>query len=172
MPHIQPDLIQRFLADEADLAERDIVTEHLACCDECSALLAALAAEDDTLADALRLDPAEAEWLGSIDLTEPVLAKLRPWYWEPGTIITAVIVAVPALLALQTVSAMLDRQLVIESPIGFTISLIRSLGPALWRMAAYMSRGGLLLTIWPALVLAAGIGLYLARTKKEERTNA
>lgn len=172
MPHIQPELMQRFLADEVDLMEREAIAEHLATCTACADLLVALTAEDDTLSDALRLDESEAEWIASLDLAAPVLQKIRPWYREPGTIISMLLVAGPALWGLNTVAGLLGSRLAIDHPIGFVVETLQALLPALWRLALYLLRGGLLTAIWPVLILAAAYFLWHARTKKEGPENA
>jgi hypothetical protein len=167
MQHIQPDLMQRFLADEVDLMQRDAVTEHVAGCDACAALLVALAAEDDSLGEALRLDDAETAWVEATDLTAAVLEKVRPWYREPGAIITMLVIALPTLLALSQVAALVSRSFTIEHPVGLVLELLQTLLPALWHLVLFVLRGGLLTTLWPILALAAVCFLWHLRSKKE-----
>lgn len=172
MQHIQPELIQRFLADEADLMEREAVTEHLAHCDECAALLVQITADDDSLALALGLDEAEAAWVASVDLTQPVLTKIRPWYREPVFLAVVVPIALVATYMVSQVSSLIIRQFTMEGPVGLTVEALRNLIPLLWRLNMYLGQGGLLRTLWPALLLAALVWFWRSRAKKEVETDA
>jgi hypothetical protein len=171
MQHIQPDLMQRFLADEVDLMEREAVTEHLADCDACAALLVQMTADDDSLTEALRLGHDEAAWIGSLDLTAPVLAKLRPWYREPAVLAVTVPLILLAGYLFQVVTSLIFGAMSTEGPVGTTLDLLRSLLPALWRFNLYLGHGGLLRTIWPVLVLAGAVWLWKVRTNKKEYEN-
>ena len=169
MKHIELEQMQRFLADEIDLIERDSVAEHLACCDQCAALLAQVTADDELLAGALRLDDEEKQWLELVDLTEPVLQKIRPWYREPAAIAIGLLALVPPLFFLSRMVPLLVSSLWRD---GSTFDLLSDLVPALWHLNLYLGRGGLLVTMWPALVLAAILWFVTARTKKEAPDHA
>jgi predicted anti-sigma-YlaC factor YlaD len=171
MQHIQPDLMQRFLADEVDLMEREAVTEHLAECDACAALLVQMTADDDSLSQALRLDDDEAAWIASLDLTAPVLAKMRPWYREPAVLAITVPLILLAGYLFHLVTSLILGALGTEGPVGTTVELLRSLIPALWRLNLYLGHGGLLRTLWPVLVLAGAAWLWKSRTNKKEYEN-
>ena len=169
MQHVQPELMQRFLADEADLMERETVTEHLAHCEECAALLVQMAAEDDSLSMALRLDEDEIAWAAAVDVTQPVLQKLRPWYREPVALAVISGILLFAAYMLSQTSLLLGGALQIDGPVGLTVKAV----PALWRMLVYIGQGGLLITLLPVLALATVIWLLRSRLmKKEEKTNA
>ncbi|MDF2627005.1 MAG: hypothetical protein K0R39_836 [Symbiobacteriaceae bacterium] len=172
MRHIQPDLMQRFLADEVDLMERETVTEHLTHCEACTALLVQMTADDDSLSFALGLDEAEAEWVASFDLTAPVMAKLRPWYRDPAVWAIVAPMLLVASFGLSLVSGLLTRSVEPTGPVGFTVGAMRELIPALWKLSAYLGQGGLLRTIWPVLLLAGAIWFWRSRMKKEEESNA
>lgn len=172
MRHIQPDLMQRFLSDEVDLMERETVTEHLTHCEECTALLVQMTADDDSLSLALGLDEAEAEWVASVDLTAPVMAKLRPWYREPAVWAILAPILLLAAYMLSRVGAFLMRTAEPTGPVGFTVDTLRSLVPALWKLNVYLGQGGLLRTIWPVLLLAGAIWFWRSRMKKGVQSNA
>lgn len=172
MTHIRPELMQRFLADEADLMERDAVADHLAQCDECAALLAQMAAEDDGLSLALTLEPEEAAWISGVDLTPAVLAKINPWYRRPSAYLPFLLAGFPASVALYLVAASVKQMLLGVQPVGAVVMGLQTLIPALYRLLQYLSRGGLLTTIWPALLLAGAIWLWRVRMKKEVPDNA
>jgi hypothetical protein len=40
--------------------------------------------------------------------------------------------------------------------------------PALWRFVLYITRGGVLATLWPALVLGGGLWLWRRHLKEEK----
>jgi len=170
--HIEFELMQRFLAGEADLAEQDTVAEHLACCDQCAALLAQVTADDAALAGALRFDDDEMQWLASVDLTGPVLQNIRPWYQEGASLAVGLLVLAPALWLLNWVVSMITASVVTDTPVGSTLEFLKGLIAALWELNLYLGRGGLLVTIWPALALAAALWLFYAYSKKEDRSNA
>lgn len=172
MRHIQPDLMQRFLADEVDLMERDTVTEHLTHCEECTALLVQMTADDDLLSLALSLDEAETAWAASVDLTPTVMEQLRPWYRD---LAVWAIIAPLVLLAsymLSRVGALLTYTAEPVDSVGFAVDTLRSLVPALWKLGVYLGQGGLLRTIWPALLLAGAIWFWRSRMKKGVQSNA
>ncbi|HWI62005.1 MAG TPA: zf-HC2 domain-containing protein [Symbiobacteriaceae bacterium] len=172
MRHIQPELLQRFLADEVDLMERESVTEHLAHCEDCTALLVQMTADDDSLALALSLDDEEAAWVASLDLTEPVLKQIRPWYREPAALAILLPVVAIATFMLSWVSSLLSRTVSETGPVGLVVEALRSLIPMLWRLNSYLGQGGLLRSIWPVLVLAAAVWFWRSRMNKEGKTNA
>lgn len=171
MQHIQPDLMQRFLADEADLMEREAVTEHVTQCDACAALLVQMTADDDTLAQALRLDEDEAAWIGSLDLTAPVLAKIRPWYREPAVLAITVPLVLLAGYLFHLVTSLILGAIGDEGAVGAAVSLMRSLIPALWRLNIYLGHGGLLRSLWPVLILAGAVWFWKTRIMKKEYEN-
>lgn len=171
--HIQPDLMQRFLADEADLMEREAVTAHLARCEECSALLVEMTAEDDSLSLALSLDEAELAWADSVDLTQPVLRKLRPWYLEPALLGIALPLVLFAGFMLSLASRLISWTFGGgDGPIGLTVGAMRELIPALWKLNLYLGQGGLLRSLWPVVLLAGAVWLWRVRTKKEDKSHA
>lgn len=172
MTHVRIDLMQRFLADEADLMERDAIAEHLTQCDECAALLSQLAADDDSLAEALRLDPAEAEWVASMDLTGHVMARISPWYTKPSYYLPLLLAGAPAALLFSMVTSFLGQLVRGTEPMDAFMSALRALIPALWRLNLYLARGGLLKAIWPALLLAALITIWHYSRKKEAPDHA
>ncbi|HYF93010.1 MAG TPA: zf-HC2 domain-containing protein [Symbiobacteriaceae bacterium] len=173
MQHVQPELLQRFLADEIDLMERESVSEHLATCGECAALLAQVAADDDALAQALHLDEAEAGWIASVDLTEPVLERIRPWYKEPVTLTILVAFVLLTAYLFAQMSSLIGRQLRWGGPVDFLVDAVRGIFPAVLRLLVYIGQGGLLTAVWPALALTALIWLMRSRwMKKEDKTNA
>ncbi|HYF76010.1 MAG TPA: hypothetical protein VD973_02670 [Symbiobacteriaceae bacterium] len=173
MKHIQPDLMQRFLADEVDLMERETVTEHLTLCEECTALLIQMTADDDSISLALGLDEAETDWVASVDLTAAVMEKLRPWYRDPAVWVIVAPLVLLASYMLSWVGSLLTRSAVgPEGPVGFAVGALRELVPALWKLGAYLGQGGLLRSIWPVLLLAGAIWFWRSRTKKEVQSHA
>jgi anti-sigma factor RsiW len=170
MTHVSPELMQRFLAGEVDLMLRESVSEHLACCDSCAELLVLLSAEDDALTDALRLDAADQAWVASMDLTVRVMDQVIPWYRRPSLYLPTALVVASAVYVLNWTLSLVTHSLTAE-PVGLTVSLLQQLLPALWRMTQYLSQGGLLPSIWPAVVLAAALWLWRSRTIKKEARN-
>lgn len=173
MRHIQPDLMQRFLADEVDLMERETVTEHLTHCEECTALLIQMTADDDSLSLALGLDESETDWVASVDLTATVMEKLRPWYRDPAVwAIVAPLLLLTSYMLSRVGASLTHRAVGSEGPVGFAVDALRDLIPALWKLGAYLGQGGLLRTIWPVLLLAGAIWFWRSRMKKEVQSNA
>lgn len=172
MTHIQPELMQRFLANEADLMEREAIADHLALCDECAARLAVVAAEDDGLTLALKLEPGEAEWIASLDLAPAVLKRVNPWYGRPSAYLPFLLAGAPAALSFYLITYAVKQMLLGVEPVGAVVMGLQTLLPALYRLILYLARGGMLTTIWPALLLAAAIWFWSARRKKEVSSNA
>jgi|GEM_PF-3281795 len=173
MRHLQPEQMQRFLADELDLMEREAVTDHLSHCEACAELLVQMTADDDTLTLALGIDAEEAAWIASLDLTQPVMAGIRPWYREPAFLAIVVPLIAFASFMLAQVGRLLSLTPDDGGPIGFTVDALRALIPALWRVNIYLGQGGLLRTLWPVLLLAAAYWFWRSRmTSKEDKTNA
>ncbi|HWI53505.1 MAG TPA: zf-HC2 domain-containing protein [Symbiobacteriaceae bacterium] len=172
MKHVQPEQMQRFLADELDLMEREAVTDHLAHCEACADRLVQMTADDDSLSLALGLADDEAAWIASLDLTQPVLAKIRPWYREPAFLAISVPLVAFAAFMLAQVGRLLSLTQDDGGPIGFTVEALRTLIPALWRLNIYLGQGGLLRTLWPVLLLTGAVWFWRSRMKKEENTNA
>jgi len=169
--HLQADLLQRYLAGEADLTEQDTVVEHLAECDECASLLADMAADDRTLTAALRLTDAEAAWIAGMDLTQPVMTRLA-WYREPSLIVLALLALLPGTWILGQAGQWMVAQLTADGPVGTALAIGGLLGSALWNLLVYASNGGLLVQIWPVLILAAGYWLGRRYYKKEDKSHA
>lgn len=169
--HPETERLHLYLSGALDPAERRDVEAHLAGCGECAQALAELAAEDEALAGALGLDPAEAAWVESVDLVEPVMAQIA---CSPRS--TPVLVLVAALLSLAGYlggslwTYLLD--LLPEPGIGSFIALVRSAGPAALRLVLWLGEGGLLATLWPLFVAGAAIGLGYVLTKGEEKRYA
>ncbi|HLN65390.1 MAG TPA: hypothetical protein VK464_28030 [Symbiobacteriaceae bacterium] len=166
MRHVPPELMQRFLAGEVDLMERDAVSDHLTCCEACTDLLVQLTAEDDALTAALRLETADEAWIAGLDLTGPVMERLDPWYRRPAIYLPALLATVCATGMLQVVLSFLTDSFA-SDPVGLVVGLFRNLLPALWHLNVYLSRGGLLTTLMPVTLLAGVIWGWRARSKKE-----
>ncbi len=166
MRHCEIEQLHQYLAGALAETERAEVEAHLTGCHACSMALAEIAAEDALLTDSLALDAAERVWIESIDLVEPVMALASPRFrLTPPVVLTSLLMLAGGYLAGSIWSA--GSGLLGDLPdIGAIITLI----PQFFRFFAWLSGGGLLLTLWPALLIAALSGLWhLTRTKE---TNA
>lgn len=165
MEHIMPELLQRYLHGEADLTEINGVDEHLSRCPSCQELLAQTAADDSLLTTALVLDAEDAAWANSLDLTQSVLHKVTPWFRHPPSLLTALILLATGAWGLAQMTALFGRLIPWDGLVGLTIKLGPSLARGVWWTLVYISEGGLLASLWPALALAAG---YVWRLYQKE----
>lgn len=167
MNHIEPERLQRYLAGEADPAEALLVDQHLADCVDCANQLAITASDDAFLNQVLQLDEEELAWIAHLDLTAPVLNRIVPWYRQPHTwLIMAPFIIAGAGLSRQVLGRLIHL-VGWAGPVDLGIDLTRSLV----RLIVYLSHGGLMVTLWPALLLAGAIWLW-KRGSKEERDYA
>lgn len=171
MKHIPNEELQRYLTGEMDLVDQAAVEAHMAECSECSEELAALAAEDALLREAVALTPEEEAWAAGIDLTEPVLMQLTPWTRHPVVIATGIILAAAAAWGVQEVAWQLEALFLAGRAAGVAA---RAVSIGLWLvedLADFMAQGGLLPVLWPAA--AVGLLFWLRhRGRREEHDYA
>ena len=128
--------------------------------------LAAMGAKPRWVLLAGSLPAADEAWIAGLDLTGPVMGRLDPWYRQPAVYLPALLAVVCATGMLQVVLSFLTRSFT-SDPVGLVVGLFRNLIPALWHLNVYLSRGGLLTTMFPVTLLAGAIWLWRARSKKE-----
>jgi hypothetical protein len=166
MNHVSPAQLQQFLVDSAD----DAVAAHVQSCTECAELLATIAADDDTLVDALRLNGEELAWATSLDLTQPVLSQLDRWYQHSHlqVVVLSILLGGSMMEAGQRVFRFLFAP---QGTVGFTINLsewvltllvdfVRSVNA--WNMIATLS----------LLLLLVGFTWISYRMKEEDHPYA
>lgn len=168
MTHLDRTLLQRYLAGELDLMATEEAGSHLAVCPACSQALAELAADDAALAGALALDESEQAWVSSLDLTGPVLQQIRPRPVAWQTFIICVLALAPVVYAFRMTAGLARFG---RPSLGSLPDLIRELVPALLDLSGYLSNGGLIPKIWPALLLGAVL-VFRRHTKKEDSPHA
>lgn len=167
MRHAETERLHRYLAGALAPAEREALESHLTDCPECSVTLAQLAAEDAMLTDALTLNAVERAWIASVDLVEPVMAQVAPRFrLTPPVLLVSLLVLVAGYLAGAIWSAGAGLLPTLTNP-GALVDLLHSLLPRLVDLAGWLSRGGLLPSIWPIFAVAALAGLWRLTHTKE-----
>jgi len=162
--HIQYEALQRHLAAESDPAEARQIDAHLAICDECAAVRAALAAEDLHLSDALILSQADSDWVATVDLWPTVKQQITPWYLQPqGYLVILALLATCGWVLDQTMPILIQA-VVRGGPMDLLIRLVRNLVLVLVQLLIYLDRGGILANIWPLPLLIGTV--YLFRTRR------
>lgn len=167
MTHLQGELLQRYLAGEADLIEIEQLEAHLAACDTCSHLLTQIAADDAQLAASLALDEAELAWAEGLDLTGPVGRQIRPWYRQPQTLLIFLPLVLLSSLIFHQIGQLIGTYLTRNGTVGTSVAILSATAETAWNLLGYLSSGGLLASLWPALVLSTALWLYQSLKKKE-----
>jgi hypothetical protein len=168
LSHIEPERLQQYLAGETELVEATLIDQHLTDCLLCSDRLAAIAADDAHLCEMLALDEAEQAWIAGIDLTGPVLSQVTPWFHRWQWVAIAGLSLIAGGWLSQRTFALIGSLLGSQGKIGLTVNVAETLIPALWRFFLYITRGGVLATLWPALVLGGGLWLWRRHLKEEK----
>lgn len=167
MPHAEPEILHRYLASALEPDEREALEAHLTACSGCALTLAELATEDAILGDALGLDAADRAWLESVDLVVPVMAEVAPRFrLTPPVILTSLLILMAGYLAgsFWTAGAGLFTH---WKGVGGIVNLAHDLLPSLIDLLAWLSRGGLLMTLWPVIALGALYGFWRLTQIKE-----
>ncbi|HLO03182.1 MAG TPA: zf-HC2 domain-containing protein [Symbiobacteriaceae bacterium] len=162
MDHLQPAQLQQFLAGELDLSESAGVEAHLIHCSQCEAVLAALAADDAALVEALALSPAEATWIETQDLRPAVAKRIAPWYQQPQGLLLLLPIFATAAWMVQATASVINLALSYTGPVGIGLALLEGLGRLTWRFLTYLASGGPLIT----LCLLGALTLWFHRRKQ------
>lgn len=164
MDHLQPEQLQQYLAGELDPADLTLVEAHLTHCGPCESLLAAIAADDAALVDALALLPEEAAWIEAQDLRPTVARRIAPWHRQALGLLLLLIILAAAGWMLQETEALVRWRLNETGPVAISLALLEWLGRLTWRFLSYLSSGGPLINLWPA-VLVGALTLWIRRRK-------
>lgn len=163
--HITGAALQAYLAGEIDLVDRAALEEHLIACPLCTDHLTQLATDDAHLRTTLELDPEELAWAQGLDLTGSVLERVMPWYRHPISWLMLLPLLLGAAWGIEQIGNLLAGYLAFKGTVGLTVSLLQATARAGWRLFMFLSGGGLLASLWPALVL--GAILWLRHARKE-----
>lgn len=166
MTHVSTELLQRYLAGEADLTEMESTAAHLAECGTCSNLLAELAADDAALTTALRLDDADLAWAAGLDLTRPVLQEISPLRSAARPTLYVMLFLLPVAWLMNQSLALVSVVIGPEGPVDTTLNVARTLVPGLWELGRYLLNGGLLISLWPVLALGAIVWFWRNKTTR------
>lgn len=162
MDHLQPEQLHHYLAGELDPADLTLVETHLTHCAQCESLLAAIAADDAALIDALALRPEEVAWIEAQDLRPTVARRIVPWYLQAQGLLLLLIILAAGGWMLQEATALITLALSQTGPVAITLALLGELGRLTWRFLAYLGSGGPLVTLWPVVLLGA-LTLWIRR---------
>lgn len=153
MDHLNPEELQRYLAGESNLADSALVEEHLTRCHHCESLLAAIAADDAALTEALRLSEEEAAWVAAQDLRPAITERIIPWVLQPQGRVLLLIMLIAAGWMLDQTVWLLSRAVDNTGPVAMTLTLVEWVGPLIWRFLQYAGTGGPLAILWPIFLL-------------------
>lgn len=168
MSHIAAERLQQYLAGEAGLADARLIDEHLAHCPLCSESLAAIVADDAHLSRMLALDEDEQAWIAGLDLTGPVLGGVTPWFYHWQWLAMAGLSVVACGWLSEKTLGVIGALVEWQGRVGLTMNIAQTLIPALWRFLLYITRGGLLAPVWPALVVGGALWLWHRHSKEEK----
>lgn len=160
MDHLTPEQLQRYLAGDLHLEESTEVEGHLTRCSRCESLLAAIAADDAALSDALALSSEELEWVGAQDLRPAVARRLAPWFLQPAGMLLLLAMAATAGLMMSQTTALLGRWVGWNGPVDAALSILELVLRLTWRLFEYIGASGPLVAL--ILVLT---GLWILRRK-------
>lgn len=164
--HVSTELLQRYLAGEADLTEMDIVSAHLDGCEACSTRLADLAADDAALMGALRLDEADMAWAASLDLTQPVLQEINPLRSAARPALYLMLFLLPTAWLMHQSITIIERLTRSEGTVDSALNFAQTVIPGLWQLLRYLMSGGLLASLWPLLALGAVAWFWRTKTAR------
>lgn len=169
MDHITPEALQQYLAGEASLHETQHIDEHLSSCTACADLLAILASEDTFLTQMLQLETEEMAWVTATDLTSSVMTGIRRPIWSAQILLPTILIIATGAWGLHIGMNLVEQAFVNKGAMGVAANVLPFVLALLWEALLYIAEGGLLTTIWPALVL--GLVVWLWRSKQMEETN-
>jgi anti-sigma factor RsiW len=169
MTHITSAALQAYLAGEIDLAKQAALEEHLIACPLCTGHLTQIATDDAHLRTALELDPEELAWAQRLDLTKLVLERVIPWYRQPSYWLILLPLLLGAAWGIEQIGSLLASYLAYKGTVGLTVTLLEVAARGGWTLLTFLSGGGLLVSLWPALVLGALLWVRYARKLRGRR---